>query len=363
MKTYRAAVVGCGRMGGFIDNEVVGQPGYVAPYAHGAGFAQCDRTDLVACSDFRKDLMDHFGVQYDVPKMNQYTDYKKMVSREDLDILSVAVHVEHHADIVVHAAENGVPSIFCEKGLAPSLADANRMSDACNSNGVILNLGSQRRFDPGFWKVREMVESGELGPIKNMVMSYAGGLLDHGCHVMDLAQYLNGDSPAVWVQGHAPQSDPLREGTVYEDDPGGHGVVLFENNVTLYLQNLGSYAYRIDCENGLVETFNDTQEWYMRKGQHPYSEPTEFPDFPKQSGTMNIILDLVRALDTGDPPMGGMESARHGVEIMVAILESHLQDGKRVHLPLEHSELRMQRPSRQTWEKGERWREPLFSPK
>ena len=281
--------------------------------------------------------------------------------------------LEHHADIVVHAAENGVPAIYCEKGLAPSLIDANRMSDACNSNGVILNLGAHRRFHPGFRKVREMVESGELGPIKIMVMNYADGLFDHGCHVVDLAQFLNGDSPAVWVQAHAPQSDPLRKGSVYEDDPGGHGVVLFENNVILYLLNTDHYESRIECENGIVETFNDTEEWNIRTrpdrsgaaffaGKTRESSHTKFPHLPKESGTMNIILDLVRALDTGDPPMGGMEAARHGVEIMVAILESHLQDGKRVYMPLEHSELRMERASRQPWEKGARWREPRLSP-
>ena len=67
MKTYRAAVIGCGRMGGFIDNEVVGTPGHVPPYSHGGGFHTSERTDLVACSDFRTDLMDAFGRQYDVP--------------------------------------------------------------------------------------------------------------------------------------------------------------------------------------------------------------------------------------------------------------------------------------------------------
>ena len=362
MKTYRAAVIGCSRIGGFIDNEVVGTPGYVEPYAHGAGFHQCDRTDLVACSDFREDLMEEFGKQYDVPKERQYTDYKKMIATEGLDIVSVAVHVEHHADIVVHAAESGVPAIFCEKGLAPSLTDANRMADACKANGVVLNMGAQRRFDPGFWKVREMIDSGELGAITSLVMTYASGLFDHGCHVMDLAQYLNGDSPAVWVQGNAPQSEPLRDGSVYSDDPGGDGVALFENGVTLYLQNTDRYEYRINCENGIVQTFNDTQEWQMRKGKGRESKAAEFPDFPEESGTLNLILDLVRALDTGKPPLGGIETARHGVEIMVAILESHLQGGRRVHMPLESSELRMVRASRQPWLKGPRWREPLFSP-
>ena len=45
MKTYRAAVIGCSRMGGFIDNEVVDSPRHVPPYSHAAGFYACDRTE------------------------------------------------------------------------------------------------------------------------------------------------------------------------------------------------------------------------------------------------------------------------------------------------------------------------------
>ena len=228
MKTYRAAVIGCGRMGGFIDNEIVGAPGHVPPYAHGGGFYACDRTDLVACSDFRADLMAVFGEQYAVPTDRQYTDYQEMIAREDLDIVSVATHVEHHADIVIHAAEQGAKAIYCEKGMAPSLATANAMAAACERHDTAFNMGTQRRYHPGFWQMREIIAQGELGALQSLVMTYGGGLFDHGCHTMDLALYLNGDSRAVWVQGNAPQSEPLRDGHVYRDDPGGDGVVLFE---------------------------------------------------------------------------------------------------------------------------------------
>ncbi len=361
MKTYRAAVVGCGRMGGFIDNEVVGAPGHVPPYSHGGSYSECDRTDLVACSDFREDLMEEFGNQYGVPKERQYTDYKEMIAREDLDIVSVATHVEHHSGIVIHAAENGVKAIYCEKGMTASLDEANAMADACKRNGVILNLGAQRRYNPAFRQMREILAGEELGALNCLVMTYASGLFDHGCHTMDLAQFLNGDSPAVWVQGNAPQSEPLRDGSVYSEDPGGDGVILFENGVTLYLLHTNRYEYQANCEKGAVGTFNDGQDWFMRKGGRGSLEPVEFPAFPRQSATLNLVLDLVRSLDTGDPPAGGVETARHGVEIMVAILESHLQGGRRISMPLESSDLRLHRTNRDPWQKGRRWREPRLT--
>ena len=46
MKTYRAAVIGCSRMGGFIDNEVAKSGTIVLPYSHAAGYVACVRTEL-----------------------------------------------------------------------------------------------------------------------------------------------------------------------------------------------------------------------------------------------------------------------------------------------------------------------------
>ena len=361
MKTYRAAVIGCGRMGGFIDNEVVGEPKHEPPYAHGGGFYACDRTDLVACSDFREDLMALFGEQYAVPKSGQYTDYQEMIAKENLDIVSVATHVEHHADIVIHAAEQGVKAIFCEKGMAPSLATANAMAAACERHGTVFNMGTQRRYHPGFWQMREIIAQGELGALQSLVMTYGGGLFDHGCHTMDLAQYLNGDIPAVWVQGHAPsigaaprrprlprrprrrRRDPLRERR--HPVPALHQPLRVPGQLRAWH---GRHLQRFP-RLGPAE------------GRRPQPPAGGIPRLPRQSPTVNAIMDLVRALDTGDPPRGGVESARHGVEIMVAILESHLQGGKRITLPLRESNLRMHRTDRDAWQKGLRWREPKLT--
>ncbi len=127
MKTYRAAVIGCSRMGGFIDNEVVGAPKHVPPYSHGAGFFACPRTDLVACSDVRTDVMEQFGMRYNVPKSGQYTDYREMIEKEDLDIVSVATQPEPRTAIVIYAANHGIKAIYAEKAFAASLAEADAM--------------------------------------------------------------------------------------------------------------------------------------------------------------------------------------------------------------------------------------------
>ena len=91
LEPYRAAVIGCSRIGGFIDNEII-ESGRLSksrlPASHAAAYDAHDRVDLVACSDFREDVMEKFGERYNIPKNRQYTDYKELGENENLDIVS-----------------------------------------------------------------------------------------------------------------------------------------------------------------------------------------------------------------------------------------------------------------------------------
>ena len=116
MKTYKAALIGCSRMGAFIDNEVMGSPWAQLPYSHAAGYEASDRTDFVACSDLRTEVMEQVGNRYGVAKEKQYTDYKALIDKEQPDIVSVATQPEHRAEIVIYAAEHGVGANLRREG-------------------------------------------------------------------------------------------------------------------------------------------------------------------------------------------------------------------------------------------------------
>ena len=69
----------------------------------------------------------------------------------------------------------------------------------------------------------------------------------------------------------------------------------------------------------------------------------EFPSFEHRASTLCLIEDLVRALDTGEPPRGGAELARANTELIFAFVESHQRGGARVELPLAGSKYRLAR--------------------
>ncbi len=154
MKTYRAAVIGCSRIGGFIANEVVGHEGPTMqpPSSHGGGYEVSDRTDLWACSDLREDVLEEFGKRYDVPKERQYLDYREMIEKEKPDIVSVTTPSFARAEPIIFAAEHGVrigvencPMLFTAdewpggKNLAISPAIWRRMFEAIPDANFGLN--------------------------------------------------------------------------------------------------------------------------------------------------------------------------------------------------------------------------------
>ena len=144
MKTYRAAVIGCSRMGAFIDNEVTNYRGINRPYSHAAGFYAEERTDLVACADLRPSVMEEFGRRYDVPKQRQYTDYQEMIHHENLDIVGVATQPEQRADVVIFAAEHGVKAIYAEKAMAASMDEADCHGGSSGAQRCCLQLGNEQ---------------------------------------------------------------------------------------------------------------------------------------------------------------------------------------------------------------------------
>ena len=244
MKTYKAAVIGCSRMGGFIDHEVMGRESMVLPYSHAAGFYACGRTDLVACSDLREDVMERFGLLYDVPKERQYTDYKELIAREKPDVVSVATQPEHRAEVVIHAVENGARAIYAEKAMAASMREAGDMVEAVERNGAFFNLGTNRRWSTAYDAMKDVIDSGRLGALRSIIIYQNTSLFNGSSHNFDIAQRLNSDHPVAWVQGHLPEdyrgAPPnsgdfgLLDGDRMLEDPSGHGMFQFENGVTVY---------------------------------------------------------------------------------------------------------------------------------
>ena len=148
--------------------------------------------------------MAEFGYRYNVPAERQYTDYRELLEKEQPDIVSIATQPEHRAEVVIYAAEHGVKAIYAEKAMAASMDEADAMVEAVERNGVAFNLGTNRRWDTGFDKMKEIIDSGELGALRTLIIYGNGSLFNTASHNFDLILRLNSDAPASWVSAHLP---------------------------------------------------------------------------------------------------------------------------------------------------------------
>lgn len=352
MNTYSSAVIGCGRMGGFIDNETVGSRIVTLPFSFASGFVACDRTQLVAGCDIRQGVLAEFGKRYSLGHQQLYEDYRDLIDNECPEILGVATMPEHRAEIMIYAAEHGVKAIYAEKTMVASMAQADDVVEAVERNGVVFNMGTGFRWHPGFDTIKKLIDSGDLGNLRDMVMFYSNGINQHGIHALDLAMYLNNDVPAVSVQATLidPEDGPI-DGVMVKD-PDVRGIVEFENGVTAHLL-VAAFGdeQSIYCESGYLGAFGQRQHWILRRFMPGSGKckgkgdliPEQFPYFKEASSTLMIIDDLVQALDTGEPTRGGVRVARAGDELTFAFVESHMIGGKRVSLPLEGNRLKLDR--------------------
>ncbi len=342
-KTYRVCLIGCGRMGATIDDEVKDRPHshLWLPYSHAAGYVATESTELVAVSDVVQEKVEAIQKRYDVP--GGYTDYREMIEKEQPDIVSIATRPSPHADMTVFAAEHNVKGIYCEKPLCCCMKEADVMVEACEKHNVKFNYGTQRRYANLYRKMREVIETGEIGNLQCIIAQCGTGAAQWShTHTSDMIMYLAGDPEVEYVQGTVTAKDDDWDGDNLYTDPGiicGH--VRFKNGVHGYIVAGGAYEFEVVGSKGRARTLNNGlgASLWKAKGQWNMQEEVPFPDTKIESGTLRCIEDLVDAIENDRETQGGIHLARRSQEIILGIVESHRRGGIRIPLPMENRDM------------------------
>jgi predicted dehydrogenase len=147
-----------------------------------------------------------------------------------IDAVVLATPHSLHADQIVAVAAAG-KAVFCEKPLTLTRAEALRATAACEAAGVVLGVGTDKRFFPAMQELARLVADGELGRILHIEGNFsnevsaamfspwrdlpdespAGGMTGTGIHVLDTMIRMAGPVRRVQAQllAHRPAPDPL----------------------------------------------------------------------------------------------------------------------------------------------------------
>ena len=125
--TYRAAVIGLGRMGSTFDDERTQGGVCYLPYCHTPAYVASPLTELVAGADPHDEQRAIYAERWGVTG-HVYADHRELLDKEKPDIVSVCTSSRVRPQIVEDIARSGARAIWAEKPIAVTLAEADRRS-------------------------------------------------------------------------------------------------------------------------------------------------------------------------------------------------------------------------------------------
>src|SRR5258708_24370743 len=144
----------------------------------GAGFARstqipafkaCKGARIVAISSARRAHAEEVAREFGIEHVE--SDWRALVSREDVDLVSIVTPVITHCEMTLAALDRG-KAVLCEKPMAMNADEARRMTERAQEAGVLALIDHELRFLPGRVKMRELVRRGEIGKMRHAKLTF-----------------------------------------------------------------------------------------------------------------------------------------------------------------------------------------------
>ena len=160
-------------------------------------------TNIVAIADIMLAAAQETGARLNIPTVT--ADYHDILNSPEIEAVVICSATDTHTQIIIEAAQAG-KHIFCEKPIDLNLKRIDEALAAVEKAGVKLQIGFNRRFDPNYRRIRQAVETGEIGsPYRLNIISrdpapppisyvkVSGGMfVDMTIHDFDMARFLIG---------------------------------------------------------------------------------------------------------------------------------------------------------------------------
>ncbi len=252
MKKIRIGIIGCGG---------------IANQKHMPSLKEnSNLCEIVYFCDIIPERAEKAAKEYGAEGARVCTDYHELLSDKSIDVVHVLTPNVSHAPITVDAFEAG-KHVMCEKPMAATTADAEKMMAAWKKSGKKFTIGYQNRFRPEVQSLHTSCEQDELGEIyfakahavrrravptwgvfPNKALQGGGPLIDIGTHALDMTLWMmNNYEPesvtgsVFYKLGHLPQAvegnafgpwDP----ETYEVEDSAFGLIKMKNGATIYLE-------------------------------------------------------------------------------------------------------------------------------
>lgn len=281
--------------------------------------------------------------KYNIPKKNvyNYDNFDDIKKNKDIDIVYVVLPNSMHAEYTIRAAKAG-KHVLCEKPMALSVDDCQRMIDACKTANVKLSVGYRLNYEPHNQKIKELARTKEFGKIKYVrsefgfrigdptqwrlkkAMAGGGAVMDVGVYCIQACRMATGEEP-ISISAQEFKTDPVKFSDVDEtvawqmEFPSG----ALSNSTTSY--NFSTNEYLICTENGKYGV--GPAFGYGKIAGFIKDKPMGFPIVNHQATQMDAFSKNVM---TDTEPIVTGDLGLRDMKIVEALYKSLASGGKRV---------------------------------
>ena len=255
----RVGIIGCGQIAQYHLTQYSKMP--------------ADDVKVVAVADIDESCARTSAQKFSVA--NVYTDFRKLIERDDIDAVDVCLHNNLHRPVTEAALRAG-KHVYCEKPMAGSYADAAAMLETARQTKKKLSIQLATLYANETRAAKELIDAGELGQLyfarstgwrrrgRPFVDGYGtptfvqkrnsagGALYDMGVYHIAQVLYLLGNPKVVRVSGKTYQKTAMDEqrkaASGYDVEELGIGLVRFDNDMTMDL--IEAWAIHLDAFEG-----------------------------------------------------------------------------------------------------------------
>lgn len=138
----------------------------------GIGHEAGGRGNMVACADVDRQHAEKFAAKYG-ERCEIYSDYRKVLDRKDVDVVTIGTPDHWHAKIAIEALQAG-KDVYCEKPLTLTIEEGKQICQVVKATKRVFQVGTQQRSDGRFLLAIAIARSGRLGKTLKATCSIGG---------------------------------------------------------------------------------------------------------------------------------------------------------------------------------------------
>jgi myo-inositol 2-dehydrogenase / D-chiro-inositol 1-dehydrogenase len=307
---------------------------------HAANIAAHARAELAAVYDIHRPSATELAVKFGVKAAESA---EAIFASGEVDAVLVATQTSTHADFIEMAVEANKP-VLCEKPIDLDVGRVRRCAAAIAGGTVPVQLGFNRRFDPGHRAARTACRNGEIGELHQVIItsrdpgmpprSYyeaAGGLFrDMTIHDFDLARYMLGEEPVEVFATGGRLIDPQMMAELNDYD-SAMVIMRTASGKQCHINNSRTSAYGYDQRvelmgtKGMLLSGNRTAHGLRRFGPAATGSAEPYLDFfieRYREAFANEIDAFVDSIEKGAPVEVGFEDGHRALLLAEAAMKS-----------------------------------------